>query len=187
MTDNIIFISGKAQAGKTTTAYLLKKNIEMTGKCAVIINYADLLKHICSTYFEWDGKKDKNGRQLLQEVGTDVVRNNDPDFWVNFVRKFVDVFSGTWDYIIIGDCRFKNEISWRYGTDARCTHLRIVRPGYDNGLTEEQKNHVSETDLDDVQPDCYLFNDGTLVDLDKRVLKFLDDLESSGKSPGITQ
>lgn len=179
MKQTIIFISGKAQSGKTTTAYLLKKNIEMMGDYAVVINYADLLKHICSTYFEWDGKKDKEGRRLLQEVGTDIVRNNDPDFWVDFVRRFVDVFSGTWNYIIIADCRFKNEISWRNDIDAYCVHMRVLRPGYDNGLTEEQKNHISETDLDDVEPDCYLFNDGTLIDLDRNVLKFLASLKTS--------
>lgn len=168
----IIMISGKAQAGKTTTAYLMQKNIEASGKCAVIINYADLLKYICSTYFYWDGKKNDEGRQLLQEIGTDIVRNNDPDFWVDFVKRFVSVFEGSWDYVIIGDCRFKNEISWAADERCKCFHVRISRNA-DNGLTEEQKNHISEIDLDDVKPDYEIKNNGSVIDLDKAIMSTL--------------
>ena len=181
MNQTIIFISGKAQAGKTTTAYLMQKNIEANGKCAVIINYADLLKYICSAYFYWDGKKNDEGRQLLQEIGTDIVRNNDPDFWVDFVKRFVSVFEGSWDYVIIGDCRFKNEISWAKEPGVGGIHLRVVRPGYDNGLTDEQKRHISETDLDDVDPDYLLINDGSVIDLDQKIVSFLESINAGFK------
>ena len=169
----IIFISGKAQAGKTTTAYLIQKNLELLGKASVVINYADLLKHICTSYFGWDGRKDKEGRHLLQEVGTDIVRNNDPDFWVDFVKRFIEVFRGSWDYVIIGDCRFKNEISWKPTGFDRYFYIRVKRDACDNGLTEEQKNHISETDLDNVHPDYEIDNNGSLIDLDKAIMQEL--------------
>lgn len=172
----IIMISGKAQAGKTTTAYLMEKNLKSVGKTAVVINYADLLKYICSAYFDWDGKKDEKGRQLLQVIGTDVVRNNDPDFWVDFVKRFTEVFSKMWDYVIIGDCRFKNEISWAADERCKCFHVRISRNA-DNGLTEEQKNHISEIDLDDVEPDYEIKNNGSVIDLDKAIISTLSLIE----------
>ena len=51
----------------------------------------------------------------------------------------------------------------RYFEDV--VHVRIIRPNFDNGLTEEQKNHPSETALDGYRPDILVVNDGTLNDL----------------------
>ena len=47
--------------------------------------------------------------------------------------------------------------------------IHIERPNFDNGLTEEQKNHPSEKDLDDYDKyDYRIINDGTLEELKKR-------------------
>ena len=43
--------------------------------------------------------------------------------------------------------------------------VRIERPNYDNGLTEEQKNHPSETELDGFCFDHIIENSGTIGDL----------------------
>ena len=40
------------------------------------------------------------------------------------------------------------------------TTVRIERPNFDNGLTEEQKNHESETALDDYIFDYRIINNG---------------------------
>ena len=173
---HLIFITGKAGAGKTTTAYLIKKNLELSGKDAVVINYADLLKYICTTYFGWNGEKDEEGRNLLQCIGTEHVREEDPTFWVDFVKRFIKVFQDQWDYVIIGDCRFKNEISWaRKGADPDMYDylIRVERPGYDNGLTSEQQAHASETELDNVFVDHTIVNDGSLIDLDKTIMSWM--------------
>lgn len=164
----VILISGKAQAGKTTTMGFANNFLVETGKRVCQINYADLLKYICKDYFGWDGQKDEAGRQLLQHVGTEIVRAKDSNFWVDFMKRFARAFEDQWDYLIVGDCRFKNEVNW-YETKFDTLHIRVVRPGYDNCLTEEQKKHPSETDLDDVQPDLFIVNDGTLDDLARKV------------------
>lgn len=153
-----ICISGKAQSGKDTSAGFLKKELEMRGYKVLIAHYADLLKYICKTYFGWNGEKDVAGRQLLQRVGTDVVRKQCPDFWVDFVTKVVEMFPNEWDYVIVPDTRFPNEIyKVRYAGFDVC-NLRIERLDYDDHLTEEQKKHASETALDGYQPDMTLLN-----------------------------
>ena len=106
----IICISGKAQHGKDTTADLLKGILEQQGNTVVVYHYADLLKFICKSYFNWNGQKDEYGRTLLQHVGTDVVRSKDPDYWVDFAIKFFNLFEHDWNYVLIPDCRFPNEI-----------------------------------------------------------------------------
>ena len=105
----IICISGKARHGKDTLAGILKDSLEDKGQRVLITHFGDLLKYICTTFFEWDGKKDEQGRALLQYVGTNVIRNQEPDFWIDFVITVLSFFMDEWDYVLIPDCRFPNE------------------------------------------------------------------------------
>ena len=178
----IICISGKALAGKDTSAGIIKKIIEEKEKSVLIIHNADLLKYICKSIFEWDGNKDEHGRTLLQHIGTDIIRKQRPDFWVKFVTDIVNIFHDNWDYVLIPDCRFPNEIDYlRSNTNHRVYHFRVERPNFDNGLSEEQKNHPSETSLDGVEPDINIINDGTIDDLKNKLFDLVKTMELIGE------
>lgn len=169
----VIAISGKAQAGKDTTANILKEILEANKYRVLIIHYADLLKFICKQFFGWDGNKDEYGRHLLQYIGTDVVRVRQPDFWVDTLISILKLFPDEWDYVLIPDCRFPNEIDQIRYPVFDTTHLRIVRPNYDNHLTQEQKEHPSETALDNTEADYYIMNDGTIEDLKEKIIDYI--------------
>ena len=171
----IIAISGHAGHGKDTAAGFISAALEKRGYRVLITHYADLLKYICRQYFGWDGQKDEKGRALLQHVGTDIVRKQLPNFWVGFMGLFLWLFRDQWDYVIIPDARFPNEISFLEGADFDVIHMRIVRPGYEGALTEDQKSHASETALDDVEPDIIVFNDGSLEDLETNMNDFVEE------------
>ena len=96
---HIICVSGKAQHGKDTCAGIMQRLLEERGKKVRVIHYADLLKYLCKTYFDWNGEKDDYGRTLLQRVGTDTIRAQKPDYWVNFVIDFLKLFPNEWDYV----------------------------------------------------------------------------------------
>ena len=171
----VITISGHARNGKDTAANIMAASIKRSGHSVLIAHYADLVKYICKTFFDWDGLKDERGRSLLQYVGTDVVRKKKPDFWVDFIVSVLSLFNNHWDFVIIPDTRFQNEIYVLKTEGFDVTHLRIIRPDFDNGLTEEQKNHPSETALDNVAPDYIIENDGDLSALGEKVEKFLKE------------
>lgn len=169
----VILISGKAQHGKDTTAGFLKEYLEEHGKRVLITHYGDLLKYVCRTFLGWDGQKDEAGRSLLQHVGS-TVREQDQNFWVRFVGKMLTFFHYEWDYVLIPDCRFPNEVDllkdmFHFWPDYEAIHFRVVRPDFDNGLTPKQKAHPSETALDWVTPDFLLENWGGLDDLRREV------------------
>ena len=148
----IILISGKAEAGKTTAANIIKCYLCGIGKRAAIVPYGQYVKDTAKMIFGWNGQKDENGRQLLQWWGTDVVRKKSENFWVNTVMRLAAVLDGEIDYLIIDDCRFPNEVElWKdeYGY----LTLRIERPGHENALNDEQRKHPSETALDDYEFD----------------------------------
>lgn len=161
----IFCISGKAQHGKDTTANFMLEALENHGKSVLIFHYADLLKYIAKQYFDWDGVKDENGRKLLQELGTDVIRKKNPDYWVMFAVGLFRMFIDRWDYVLIPDCRFPNEIDILREAGFDVAHVRVTRPNYDNGLTPEQQWHPSEIALDHAEAEYHQLNDGTLEDL----------------------
>lgn len=172
----IVAISGKAQHGKDTTAMLLKQELEAGGYKVLLIHYADLLKYMCKKFFGWDGQKDDEGRHILQHVGTDVVRKKKPDFWVDFVVSVIELFPDEWDYVLIPDCRFPNEIECLKATGQDVVHLRVCRDNFDSTLSAEQQKHPSETALDHVEPDYYIRNSGSLQDLHEALIQWLADI-----------
>lgn len=172
----VILISGKARHGKDTTAGFLRSALEADGNSVLVAHYSDLVKYVCKTFFGWNGEKDEAGRTLLQKVGTDAIRVKRPDYWVSFISDIMEFFPGEWDYVLIPDCRFPNEVDYIKNAGFDAVHLRIVREGFVSPLTPEQQAHPSETALDDVQADYYITNNGSLKDLQSSVIEWLVEL-----------
>lgn len=160
----VILISGSARFGKDSAAFMMKELLEKQKKRVLIIHYADNLKLFAKNYFGWSGQKDQKGRELLQWLGTDVVRKNYEDTWVDMIIALLKGIKTLYDYVIIPDVRFPNEID-KMCDNFNCITVRVIRPNFDNGLTEEQKKHPSETALDNYPMEYELINDGDLEKL----------------------
>ena len=187
----IIVISGKAGSGKDTFGALLSDSLKEMGHKTLITHYADLLKYIAINFFSWDGQKDKFGRDLLQHLGTDVVRANDKNFWVDFLIRVFQFFPDEWDFVIIPDCRFPNEIERFKECGYQIKHIRVWRNEQDNtiDMTEAQKMHESEIALDEFEPDWAVANVGTLsclLDAAKRIAEELTGMSIGESIRGIT-
>lgn len=165
----IICLSGKAGSGKDTVAGMIEKRLEEQGKRVLVTHNADLLKFICASFFGWNGEKDEYGRSLLQQVGTGAVRSRNPDYWVDFLIDMFTMFGDHWDYVLIPDCRFPNEIDKLIKTGFDVTSLCIKRPVFNSKLTAEQQSHVSETAMSGYKFDYEILNDGSLADLKNSV------------------
>lgn len=171
----VILISGKAQNGKDTVASILKHKLSKDGYSVLVTHYADLLKFICSNYFDWDGQKDEDGRRLLQYVGTDIIRKQNPTLWVDFIAMILGYFKDNWDYVIIPDCRFPNEITKMVESGFDTIHLRVKRTNFESPLTIEQQQHPSETALDDFGADYYIENSSTIENLKHNVELLIEE------------
>jgi hypothetical protein len=155
----IITISGKAKAGKDTTANFMKEILESKGNKVLIIHFADYLKFVCEKYHGWDGKKDEKGRELLQQVGTNIGRARNPGMWTRVAGEYIAAFGQDYDYVLIPDTRFPDEIEYFKRKYPDTLAIKVNRGiFFDNGLTLEQKSHESECALDNFEFDSYLIN-----------------------------
>jgi len=180
-----IVLSGKSGSGKDLTAQFMKEELEKHGQRVLVIHFADALKWILCDYFNWDGKKDDIGRTLLQRVGTDIVRATHPGYWTGIVVGLIESFEpySDFDIAIIPDARFENEVNIALQRLKNCVSVRIERRNADGTtwinptLTEEQRNHPSETSLDVFAFDYVIHNDEGLDLLRDSAKTLLEDLK----------
>lgn len=149
-------ISGKAGSGKDFFATIAKEQFERHGKSVLITHYADLLKFICKCFLNWDGGKDPIGRQTLQYIGTDVIRQYNQDYFVNFLISILTVFNDMWDVVLIPDARFPNEIDKM--KEHFPTKAILVKRDFQSSLTDNALGHISENALVDYRFDLVLHN-----------------------------
>lgn len=125
--------------------------------------------------------KDEDGRQLLQYVGTDVIREHNPDYWVEFIISVLNFFYGDWDYVLIPDCRFPNEVERLREAEFDVTAVKIVRDDFKSGLTQEQQNHKSETAMDDFKFD-YVIHNKDMYGFYKNLNQLLTDIAETPRT-----
>ena len=174
----IIIISGKARAGKDTTATMLKEIY--SDKKVINLQYSSYIKEYAKKISNWDGSEETKPRELLQQLGTDIIRKKiDDEFFIKKIIDDIKVYSFFFDVITISDARFKKEIDNIRNVFDNVIAVHIVRPNFDNGLTDEQRKHPSEIDLDDYDKYDYdLINDGTLDDLKIKVERLVEVIEN---------
>lgn len=164
---HIVLFSGKAQNGKDTSVAIFHNYMEKRGYRTLRIAMADYLKFIAGIVYGWDGQKDAKGRNLLQTIA-EVYRKRDINFWVDQAIHLTNMEAENYDFILVSDFRHKNEIARWIAEGFKTTTVRVSRPGFDNGLTFEQKNHISEVDLDDYSFDFY-FEASSVDELDEKI------------------
>lgn len=164
----IVGIAGHAESGKTTFANILKEQLELKHNRVMLINYGDFVKFICTQYYNWDGKKDDKGRALLQHIGTEQGRLMvGENVWVDMVINTVKIAERDYDIAIVADCRFPNEFDRWNECGYDMLKIKMCRYSYKNHLTEEQRQHESETALDNYEDNHMIIiqNEGSLDDL----------------------
>ena len=186
MIKKIINICGKAGSGKDTFANYLQEEFEKRNLTILRLNYADYLKYLCQKLFNWNGQKDEEGRTLLQKVGTDIVREQDADFWVRSVYEVATLFDSFYDYVICADCRFPNENEFWQKAGYKTETIWIERLKQQNILNEEQLAHSSENSMLGYHFNSVVFND-TLEGLRQTAEQYVNELLKDTKDIGNTE
>lgn len=147
----IYVVGGKAKHGKDTFSAFLKETYESHNKKVIVTQLSKYIKYYAREMTGWDLSEETKPREFLQQLGTTVIRQKlkKDDLFINRMIDDIEIFSYFYDAIIISDVRLKKEIIDLKKVYPNIISIHIDRPNFDNGLTEEQKKHPTEIDLDD--------------------------------------
>jgi len=176
----IFLIAGKARSGKDTTLQIIKDFYEQNGKSVVKLGFADYIKNYAQKITNWDGKDETKPRDLLQIIGTDIVRNQiNKDFFINRICEDIMVYKYFFDVIIISGARFPNELDIPKKVFKNVKIIEIERPNFTNELTDKQNEHITEHALENYSNYDYLIvNDGDRKKLEEKVKSIIEEVEN---------
>lgn len=142
----IFILSGIARSGKNTVAKIIEEYY--SNKKCITISFGHYIKDYAKRVSNWDGNEETKPRELLQQLGIELIKNKINDkLFINRIIDDIEVFSYFYDVIIISDARLKDEVETLKNRYSNSISIRVIRV-HDNGLTEKEKNHLTETDLD---------------------------------------
>ncbi len=176
----IFIVGGKAKHGKDTFSAYLKEAYESHGKKVIVTQLAKYIKYYAREMTGWDLSEETKPREFLQQLGTNVIRQKlkKDDLFIKRMIDDIEIFSYFYDAIIISDVRLKKEINDLKKAYPQLITIHINRPDFDNGLTEEQKNHPTEIDLDDFNDFDIEICNTTLEKLKDNALNIYNKYES---------
>lgn len=146
----IIGLAGKMGAGKDHIGAIIEKEWDFQ-----VVKFADPLKRVANELIEdadffSEHTKDRffpqigmTGREFLQRLGTDVVRNIHPDIWVNALMGWYAPYEN-W---VVTDVRFLNEVA---AIKKAGGVVLVIEPPLSNKKTGAETLHNSETQLDNL-------------------------------------
>ncbi len=168
----IFVISGKARSGKGEVSKIISDYYK--DKKSIIISFGHYIKDYAKRVSDWNGDEDTKPRELLQQLGIELIKNKINDkLFIRRIREDIEVFSYFYDIIIVNDARLLDEIEALKNSYYDTTFIR-VKSKEENNLTTSQKNHITETSLDNYKYFDYVIeNNGSKEDLKKQVESIL--------------
>ena len=172
----LYLICGKARAGKDTFANLIKQEEEKNNKKVCILKLTAPLYRWAEDYFGYDKRKDEKPRELLQTLGYDILqlKLNKKDFLLDYLITTIAVLDNYYDVGIITDGRLVHEIEVLQVNYPSIKTILLTNKK-DNMLTNKEKHHQTEIDLDNYKDFNYIIENKDIEGLKLEVLKVVED------------
>jgi len=179
----IILLAGRANTGKDSSAEYFDEYYREQGLDVVNIQIGYYIKMYAKAIAKWDGDNETKPRQLLQDLGTELIRKHiDEYFFIKRLLQDIDIYSRYFDVITISDGRMPEEMDSLKEAYPEAINIHVTRPGYVSKLTKGQKAHITETQVDEYSKyDYEIVNDGSLEDLKKQVYKMAKEIDKEKK------
>ena len=92
----IYIVCGKARHGKDTVSEIIRNYYTEKGLKVLNLQYSSYIKEYAKKISNWDGSEETKPRELLQHLGTEVIRKNiDNLFFVNRICEDISGFYPT--------------------------------------------------------------------------------------------
>lgn len=177
----IFVIGGKASSGKTTFGEYLREELKDYSYKPCVMHITEPLYSYAKNYFDWNPNQEKP-REFLQKVGFDIIREKmgKKTFLLDRLFEDIEVLSNFFDTFIITDARLAEEFEAIKDKYEDVVAIKLERNNYESNLSEEEKNHITETDLDNYQEFDYIVENSNLKDLKRVALEIVRNEENYG-------
>lgn len=171
----IFIISGKARSGKGEVSQIIK-NYYSNYK-TIIISFGHYIKDYAKRVSDWDGSEETKPRELLQHLGIELIKNKiNNKLFINRILEDIQVFSYFYDIIVINDARLIDEVETLKSEYPNSVSIRVNRLNFENGLTQKENKHKTETDLDNYDNFDYIISNSTYEKLKEEVVNILSEV-----------
>ncbi len=145
----LYLIGGKAKSGKDTFAKDLQEAYEPYFKKVAMIHITEPLLELAKNYFGWNGEEDEKPRELLQQLGIEIIRDKmkEKDLLKRHLVDKIEILSSFFDVIIVPDLRLVEEFVYLKEKYPKAVQIHLLREK-ENGLLENEKSHLTEKDLE---------------------------------------
>ena len=116
-------------------------------------------------------------REFLQEMGIEVIRNtlHKDTFLVDRLCEDIDILKHYFDVFIITDGRLVSEFNLLKERFPDIKIIHVIRENYDNQLTEKERNHITETDMENYTDYDYVIKNTNKEELFKEADKIISE------------
>ena len=147
----IYLLAGKAGSGKDLMGRYMKTQYDFAGHNACILHITTPLYEYARNYFSWNGNMAEKPREFLQEMGIEVIQKQlgKKYFLLDRLCEDVDILKNFFDVFISTDGRLLFEFEELKRRFPSIKIIHVIRDNYENELTEQEKQHVTETEMED--------------------------------------
>jgi hypothetical protein len=176
MNKKVFLLCGKARCGKDTAAKIIKAYYDDK---AIITSIAKYIKLYAMEITNWDGLDQDKPRTLLQELGTDIVREKlgKTDLYINRLLDDIDVYHYFSDIVVVKDVRFPREIELVKKKYTNVITIHIKRINFTNELDAKQQSHPTETAFDNYHDFDYEVINDDFKDLEEDIINILKGIK----------
>lgn len=178
----IFIIGGKASSGKTTFGEYLREELKDYSYKPCVMHITEPLYGYAKNYFDWNSRYQEKPREFLQKVGYDIIREKmgKKTFLLDRLFEDIEILSNFFDTFIITDARLQEEFEAIKEKYDDVVAIKLERSNYDNNLSKEEKEHITENDLDNYTEFDYLVENSNLKDLKRVALEIVRNEENYG-------
>ncbi len=178
----VFIIGGCAASGKSTFGNLLKEELKDYGYKPCVMQITNPLYSYAENYFNYDPNKDQKPREFLQKMGIEIIKEKlgKKDFLLNRLYEDIEILSNFFDVFIITDARLIHEFLSIKAKYDDVVSIKLVRKNYDNKLTEEEKNHITEKEIEMYNDFDYIIYNKGLDSLREEAIEIIHNIEMEG-------
>ena len=168
-------IGGKAKSGKNTFGKLLREELKEYGYRPCVMHLTTPLYSYAENYFEWNENSDEKPREFLQKMGVEIIKEKlgKKTFLLDRLSEDIEILSEFFDTFIIVDARLKKEFDYLTSKYQDVVTIKLERENYESGLSDAEKSHITENDLNDYQSFDYLVTNSGIITLKEKAKELI--------------